>query len=112
MTGATVTRNVEAELLPFGSEAVIVMNALPERPGSGVRSTVRLVLLPVTATPELAMRAGFEETAETVRLPAVVSGSLTVKGTGAATASSRMTLILSRGSRSGAGRVYRARLGS
>src|SRR6266568_1565453 len=69
-----------AVLVP--SLTVRVRGATPVWPAAGVRVTVRLLPLPPKTMLALGRRAVFEELPETVRLPAAVSRSATVKGIG------------------------------
>ena len=77
--GATVSWNVVLdESVP--SLTVIVIFATPVCPAAGVTVTVRLPPLPPNTIPLSGTTAVLSELAETVRLPAGVSTSLTVNG--------------------------------
>src|SRR5690349_21685998 len=70
---------VEAVLVPSLTERLMI--ATPLRPKAGVTVAVRLLPLLTRLIPVLGTRLVFNDNGVTVRLPAVVSESETIKGT-------------------------------
>ena len=89
MTGLTVTWN-DLEAVNAPSETLTVIVATPDRLLAGETLTVRSVLDPPNEIPLTGISAVFEEVAETVRLPFVLSASVTLNAIEPVVASSLM----------------------
>ena len=90
--GFGLTSNRKVRLVPpVPSLTVMVMSANPVWAGRGVTAKVRLLSVPPKTMSVFRTSAGFDELAVMVRLDALVSGSLMVKGMAAVAESIAMT---------------------